>query len=272
MKIIHLFFFLSFNCVFSQVDNFDKFYKSLNENEKEIFVKINKVKSLKTPENFKIYLDSVTGNIEKTSNLYKLLLPFVVINHEEMRNYNEAIEGYNQLIKFFPEEEYDYLVRLSILYKYVDNFDKSIEILKRQIELDSNEPLAYSNLANTYLILNRYEEAFEVLESNKNEYKLDDDFKHYASIYFYRNDFNKAKTEIDKYLLSEFSKEDFKALLLASKIYSKLNKKNQSCSFINEADKICPNLAGIENEIKTILISNLIKDRNEIDLILKTCQ
>lgn len=263
---------MSFNCIFSQVDNFDKYYKSLNENEKEIFVKINKVKSLKTPENFKIYLDSVTGNIEKTSNLYKLLLPFVVINQEEMRNYNKAIEGYILLIKFFPEEEYSYLVGLSVLYKYVDNFDKSIETLKRQIELNSDEPLAYSNLANTYLILNRYEEAFEVLESNKNEYKLDDDFKHYAKIYFYRNDFKNAKTEIDKYIKTEFGKLEYRGFLLAAKIYSKLNLKKESCYFIKEADTLCPISEDLENEKKTTIISNVIKDRNEIDLILKTCQ
>lgn len=250
MKIIYLFFFLSFNCVFSQVDNFDKFYKSLNENEKEIFIKINKFKSLKTPENFRVYLESVTVNIEKSSNLYKLLLPFVVINHEDMRNYHAAIEGCNQLIKYFPEEEFNYLLRLSLLYKYVDNFDKSIEILKRQIELDSNEPIAYTNLANTYLILNKYDEAFEVLESNKNEYKLDDDFKHYARIYFYRNDFNKAKIEIDKYLQSELGKKDFRGLLLASKIYSKFDRKEQSCYFIDEADKLCPNYIDLEKEKK----------------------
>ena len=71
---------------------------------------------------------------------------------------------------------------------------------KLQIKKFPEEPIGYSNLANTYILIKKYDEALKVLLSNKNEVKLDDELRHYVAIYLFKNEIEKAKNKIDKYL------------------------------------------------------------------------
>lgn len=267
MKYIPLLILFFFNFSFSQSDTSDEIFNSLNKKEKALYLQVFKNKDLKTPENYRIYLDSTLNKIKKSNKLYPLLLYTSTAEYDAAGNYKRAITGYNELIKVANTEEYKFLQRLSLLYKYDNQFEKSIEVLKRQIELDSKESIAYTNLANTYLLLNKFDEAFEVLQSNKNADKLDDDYKHYAKIYFSRNNPTEAKIQIDKYFETEFSKDDYRAYLIAAKIYSKLGKYEEVCKSIKAAKTLTDTMKTDKIDKNSILYKMFESDLQEIENI-----
>lgn len=227
---------------FSQTSEIVNIFEELDNNEKKTVIELFKKKDITNSEKYLKYIDSTLNNTNKKSKIYPIILSLSVVSFEENGIYDKAINGYNELLLLDSSKENAILNRLSLLYKYDNQIDKSIEILKLQIKKFPEEPIGYSNLANTYISIKKYDEALKVLLSNKNEVRLDDELRHYATIYLFKNEIYKAKNKIDEYLKTEFGKGYFEGFLIAAKIYSKINDKNSSCEYIIEAEKLFSNI------------------------------
>ena len=223
-----------YNKTYGQI-NEKEYFKSLTDNDKKTLVSIYQLKRDRDNHKFIRSLDSVKQSFGKSHKLYPLILTLSASENEESENYDKAILDYNELIRLLTESKIDILHLLSKLYAHTDNFNKSISILEEIIRLKPNENLAYTNLANKYIILRKHTKALKVLNSNPNNERAPFDDKFYAIIYFTKNKVNKAKEYIDRYLKNDFSTRDFRGYLIASKIYNKLNLNNESCDFINKA-------------------------------------
>ena len=270
-NILLITFLLITSSLLSQNLDMKDIFEKLDTSDRKMVFELFKKKEVVNSEKYLNYIDSTLNSTNKDSKIYPIILTLSVVSFEENGIYKKAINGYNELLSLGYTDENAILNRLSLLYKYDNQVDKSIEILKLQIEKYPEESIGYSNLANTYISIKKYDDALKILLSNKNEEKLDDEFKHYAAIYLFKNEIDKAKNKIDEYLKTEFGRDHFDGFLIAAKIYSKIDDKTSACKYILEAEKLFSKIKidSVKIEADSILMNNYNNNKNAISQIKK---
>jgi eukaryotic-like serine/threonine-protein kinase len=111
-----------------------------------------------------LYYQNVTGELEQASQVYELWA------------------------KSYPQDWVP-LGDLGYIYCQLGQYDKAVAETQEQLRLESNTVVGYGNLAQTYLALNRPDDAAKALEQAQ-EHKLEGDFLHQEIYYlaFYKGD------------------------------------------------------------------------------------
>jgi eukaryotic-like serine/threonine-protein kinase len=111
-----------------------------------------------------LYYQNVTGELEQASQVYELWA------------------------KSYPQDWVP-LGDLGYIYSQLGQYDKAITETEEQLRIEANTVVGYGNLAQTYLALNRPDDATKALEQAQ-EHKLEGDFLHQEIYYlaFYKGD------------------------------------------------------------------------------------
>jgi len=111
-----------------------------------------------------LYYQNVTGELEQASQVYELWA------------------------KSYPQDWVP-LGDLGYIYSQLGQYDKAITETEEQLRIEANTVVGYGNLAQTYLALNRPDDASKALEQAQ-EHKLEGDFLHQEIYYlaFYKGD------------------------------------------------------------------------------------
>ncbi len=111
-----------------------------------------------------LYYQNVTGELEQASQVYELWA------------------------KSYPKDWVP-VGDLGYIYSQLGQYDKAIADTQEQLRIESNVVVGYGNLAQTYLAVNRPDDAAKALEQAQ-EHKLEGDFLHQEIYYlaFYKGD------------------------------------------------------------------------------------
>jgi eukaryotic-like serine/threonine-protein kinase len=84
----------------------------------------------------------------------------------------KAAQAYQEIIESYPKNSSAYL-NLGVVYAEQGRYDKSAELTRQELQLNADNVAPYDNLANTYLALQRFDEARQTLQEAQAK-KLDD--------------------------------------------------------------------------------------------------
>ncbi len=141
------------------------------------------------------YFDKIKGNknLEKSSKVYYNL----ALCHERLKNSTEARDAYAESIKRNP----NYAAVRNDYGSFLFSLDKLEEAqfqFKEAVTIDSNYVNAAVNLAKTYYIQQRYDEAAAVLTSFLSRHPKEAlIYDQLGLVYYGRKEFEKAKTAFD---------------------------------------------------------------------------
>jgi tetratricopeptide (TPR) repeat protein len=117
--------------------------------------------NLYTDKQFKAAIEVCTSQIKKLNTQDALLERFLSIraaSYQELKDYKPAIQDYTNLIKLRPRETGNY-VGLSYLYGAIYQYDKSIEVLKIALKLNTKDIYTLNNLSYYSSQAGKYDDA-----------------------------------------------------------------------------------------------------------------
>jgi serine/threonine protein kinase/lipopolysaccharide biosynthesis regulator YciM len=117
-----------------------------------------------------------------------------LIQGPSIESLKERIKNYRKLLRLYPDEEKGYL-NIGSIYRYLEEWDRSIEWMKGALTTNNKSQLAYKNLAILYMAQGLYEEAKNLLLENKHAFSLPSYHRYMAHIHLFQGQSDLALNE-----------------------------------------------------------------------------
>lgn len=234
----------------NKFDEAEKIYKSILKLDKKnfnanqllgtLFLQQNK---LDDAENFLITSYKLKSSNPNVLNNLGLLFKL-------KKNYERAIFFYEKNIEI--NDDYQSKINLSSVYFQLNNFVKSLSILKK-IETKKVSPQVQEYIAINYFKINQIDKAKNIFEKlvNANSLTIEGNLN-YAKFLFETKSYDESIKFLDFYILN--NKKNYEAFLLKAGVSRELNKMQQSLDNYIEALKIFPLSYDINKEFTLFLI------------------
>jgi tetratricopeptide (TPR) repeat protein len=174
----------------------------------------------KPKDNSSVYYDAtkayITGNYEKAEKLYKKCIElnnndaaamFELAKLSLMKNNrHEALIYARQATKIDPENKF-YLLLYGSLLQSFEQYDAAVDVFKKVLELNPNNPDYYNRLAIAYIYAGKNDKAIETFDKLENKIGITEEISmKKKDIYLQEKKPEKAIEEIEK-LIAHYPKE-----------------------------------------------------------------
>ena len=206
--------------------------------------KINKIVSKK-----KTSINKIEHYLLKHINNYNINSIFMNIakHHINLKNYDKALEYYDNIITFSDDEKQDIIFNKAYIYLCKKDYKKALELFKTITRINDN--VKYY-LSITYLFLDQYDNAFEILETVNENYENISDIKYFIIYSFFKQ---KKYLDLIKYyhknIDNKYSNINKKVYFLLGISYFHTNDYSSSVKYLKLFKNDVPDL-NIDDEIK----------------------
>ena len=175
---------------------------------------------------------------EKDTSVFIAALMLSSEINTKLFNCVEVIKDNEDIIKIYPVMEPSCQSKIARFKRYLGDHAGSINAYKRILQLQPDDSVTICNLALSYNLLNKYDEAIKTLKTIHGSDHFPQEFYQYAIAFYHLNKLDSAKDFIDKYLLSDKGLNDQLGYKDAALIYSGLGNKIKGCEYILKANQL----------------------------------